>query len=98
MNMPGFTAEASLHHGNVRYQTATKTTFRGGIVQPAQGSDVFYPNKPVFSLAPRFYDEPIFCLTWRCGPGPGSSPQELTWECHHVVGFWDPVTARCKPF
>ena len=35
MHMPGFTAEASLYNGNVRYQSITRATFYGGIVQPA---------------------------------------------------------------
>ena len=35
MHMPGFTAEASLYNGNVRYQSTTRATFYGGIVQPA---------------------------------------------------------------
>lgn len=35
MNIPGFTAEASLYNGKVCYQTATKAGCYGGIVQPA---------------------------------------------------------------
>ena len=36
MNMPGFTAEASLYNGNARYQATAEASFYGGIVQPAQ--------------------------------------------------------------
>ena len=35
MNIPGFTAEASLYNGNVHYQAATKVSVYSGIVQPA---------------------------------------------------------------
>ena len=35
INMPGFTAEASLYNGIVRYQSTTMAAFYGGIVQPA---------------------------------------------------------------
>ena len=36
MTIPGFTAEASLYNGNVRYRATTEASFYGGIVQPAQ--------------------------------------------------------------
>ena len=35
MNMPGFTAEASLHNGNARYQATAEATVYSGLVQPA---------------------------------------------------------------
>ena len=35
MNMPGFTAEASLFNGDIHYQTTTTATVYGGLVQPA---------------------------------------------------------------
>ncbi len=46
MNIPGFTAEASLYNGNARYQATAEANFYGGIVQPAQ-SDVFDPDRPI---------------------------------------------------
>ena len=36
MHMPGFTAEASLYNGNMRYQATAEASSCGGIVQPAQ--------------------------------------------------------------
>lgn len=47
MNMPGFTAEASLLNSDVHYQATTVATVYGGLVQPAI-SDVFTPRQPVF--------------------------------------------------
>jgi len=35
MNMPGFTAEASLFNGDMHYQATTAATVYGGFVQPA---------------------------------------------------------------
>ena len=35
MNMPGFTAEASLYNVNERYQATAQGTVCGGLVQPA---------------------------------------------------------------
>lgn len=35
MNMPGFTAEASLLNSDMRYQATAKATVYGGFVQPA---------------------------------------------------------------
>jgi hypothetical protein len=40
MNMPGFTAEASLFNGDIHYQATTAATVYGGLVQPAI-SDVY---------------------------------------------------------
>jgi hypothetical protein len=44
MNMPGFTAEASLFNGDVHYQATTAATVYGGFVQPAF-SDVYTLRK-----------------------------------------------------
>ncbi len=35
MSLPGFSAEASLYNGKLRYQSATESSCYGGIVQPA---------------------------------------------------------------
>ena len=35
MNIPGFSAEASLFNVNTRYQATTEASFYGGIIQPA---------------------------------------------------------------
>jgi hypothetical protein len=55
MNMPGFTAEASLFNRDIHYQATTAATVYGGIVQPAS-SDIFIP--PV--------DTPLCRLVYRC--------------------------------
>lgn len=48
MNMPGFTAEASLLNSDMYYQATTVATVYGGFVQPAI-SDVFTLRQyPVF--------------------------------------------------
>jgi len=67
MHMPGFTAEASLYNGNVCYQSTTRATFYGGIVQPA-ASDVFHPERPAPFLSTQLFypDRPIRCLKWEC--------------------------------
>jgi hypothetical protein len=101
MNMPGFTAEASLHHSNVRYQTATKATFRGAIVQPAQFSDVVDPNPPpsLFCLL-----HPVFCYTdclrkiCRLRLVSLRDYPQFEEVCEWVPGTWDPVTESCEPF
>ncbi|NOT83571.1 MAG: hypothetical protein HOP02_02080 [Methylococcaceae bacterium] len=44
MKIPGFSAEASLYNGNVRYQVAAGTTFYDGLIQLAL-SDVTYADR-----------------------------------------------------
>jgi hypothetical protein len=80
MGLPGFTAEASLYNGNVRYQSTTEATCYGGLVQPAQlFSTVFHP------------DRPIFCLKYNCVDLPPYGKP----FCFKVLGFWNPVTRSC---
>jgi hypothetical protein len=50
MNMPGFTAEASLFSVSTRYQATAEATVYGGLVQPAQFSEVFIPHRPLLDL------------------------------------------------
>jgi hypothetical protein len=45
MNIPEFSAEASLYNENVLYQATAVATFYGGLVQPAL-SDVIYADRP----------------------------------------------------
>jgi hypothetical protein len=50
MNMPGFTAEASLHRTNVHYHALNEQRQAGGIVHPAQFESPFWvtsPSRPV---------------------------------------------------
>lgn len=44
MNMPGFTAEASLLNSDMHYQATTAATVYGGVVRPAL-SDVYTLRK-----------------------------------------------------
>ena len=66
MNMPGFTAAASLYNAGTRYQATAEARFYGGIVQPA-ASDVYHPG-PVWCLKREcaFWDplEPWHCRAW----------------------------------
>lgn len=95
MNMPGFTAEASLYNGNVPYQATAEAGLYGGIVQPAQ-SDVFYPDRQVpFLSSSIFHPRPLYCLKRVCtdvAPA-GQTPRFL---CHLEIGVWNPFTARCE--
>jgi hypothetical protein len=53
MNMPGFTAEASLYDVSTRYRATAEASFYGGPVQPA-GSEVFFPNPSILSSCWRY--------------------------------------------
>jgi hypothetical protein len=48
MNIPGFTAEASLLNSDMHYQATTAATVYGGLVQPAI-FDVSTPRQPGIS-------------------------------------------------
>lgn len=56
MNVPGFTAEASLYNVNERYRAITDAPHYGGIVQPAFTTDLSIANNP----------PPIFCWRYIC--------------------------------
>ena len=82
MNIPGFTAEASLYHSNARYQATTDASSVRGLVQPAWGSDTFDPKKP------------ILCLKKVCIPihRPLENPQIVCWW---EGGYINPFTGIC---
>jgi hypothetical protein len=61
LNMPGFTAEASLSNVSGRYQATTEAVFYGGIVQPAL-SDVVHEEAPGRHVYPDLYN----CLKREC--------------------------------
>ena len=66
MHMPGFTAEASLYNGNMRYQATAEASSCGGIVQPAQ---LFSDSTTVSGGALYFTSSPPLwgnCLKWEC--------------------------------
>ncbi len=48
MNMPGFTAEASLLNSDMRYQATTVAAVYGEFIQPAGMFDVYTPRQPPF--------------------------------------------------
>jgi hypothetical protein len=52
MNIPGFTAEASLYNVSTRYRATAEAGFYGGLVQPAFDwsflfSELFFPDRPL---------------------------------------------------
>jgi hypothetical protein len=68
MNMPGFTAEASLLNSDMHYQSTAKATVYGGIVQLASPfSDVFDPDRLVPFLSSQLFDpnRPIIYLKFQ---------------------------------
>jgi hypothetical protein len=78
MNIPGFSAEASLYNGNVRYRVTTEATVYGGNVQPAfPFSDRINPDRPVLSIVPPGWGN---CLKRRCWLKlHGGGLNEYTW-------------------
>jgi len=67
MNMPGFTAEASLLNSGMHYQATTTAAVYGGFVQPAI-SDVYTPRQPLAISDVYTPRQPLFpCrLEYRC--------------------------------
>ena len=92
MNMPGFTAEASLYNVNERYQATAQATVYGGLVQPAQ-SDMYIPHDPLRVTPDRsvYHPRSLFCLKTQIIIGPNGGKTPLT-----VLGFWNPITGRCE--
>ena len=88
INIPGYTAEASLFNVSTRYQATSEATVYGGIVQPA--SDVFYPDRPVPGLSSShvFYpDLPIYCLKLECtNVAPAGQPPRLL-DCRWIIAI-----------
>lgn len=84
MNIPGFSAEASVFNVATRYQATAKGTFYSGLVQPAGPfSTVFHPERP------------IFCRKRVCVVvAPAGQRPHLV--CHLEFGIWNPITGRCQ--
>ena len=93
MNIPGFTAEASLFNVGTRYQATTEASFYGGIVQPASPfSDVFHPDRPVPVLYSHvFHPRPVFCLKRLSVIDHNGIPYP-----YYLAGIWNPVTGSCE--
>jgi hypothetical protein len=75
MNMPGFTAEASLFKGDMHYQATTVAAGYGEFIQPAAISDIYttiydlFPTKFPPICYPRcLLYNPISdrCMIWGC--------------------------------
>lgn len=81
MNVPGFTAEASLYNVSARYRATAEASSYGGLVQPA-GSPVFDP------------DRPIWCLRYVCAFWDPNEPWHC-WGWVRIVGVRNPVTGHC---
>jgi hypothetical protein len=77
MNMPGFTAVASLFNVSANYQTTAEATVYGGIVRPA--GDVFLPDRPPPSITPVRWN----CLKRVCTVSE-HYPGFPVWECRWV--------------
>ena len=82
MKMPGFTAEASLFNGDMRYQATTVAAVYGGFVQPALFRD------RVDNIYIGFCIKPPSCFR---------DPLDGTLHCLPLsVGFWNPITGACE--
>jgi hypothetical protein len=77
MKMPGFTAEASLFNGDMRYQTTTVAAVYGEFIQPAAISDIYTLLSDLFTMKTKFWPicypkcllhNPISdrCVIWGC--------------------------------
>ena len=97
INMPGFTAEASLSTGDARYQATAEAAVHGGLVQPAfplSDRIDLNQNHPLL-YSPVYRTWPLWCLKFKCvdiAP-PGYPPKP--W-CRQVVGIWNPGSRSCE--
>jgi hypothetical protein len=67
-DMPGFTAEASLCHGNTHYRATMEANSRRGVVQPTF-YDMFHPDWPVLCVKHGFSIGPTGKITPNLGFG-----------------------------
>jgi hypothetical protein len=86
MNIPGFTAEASLYKTSECYRIATEADRTSGVVHPAQSS--FPSGAASILVGDRFLSPVIFpklCLVYRCrwkDVSPGAPfPPRIVWDC-----------------
>jgi hypothetical protein len=96
MNIPGFTAEASLYNGNTRYRATAEDSFYGDLVQPAGSgvlSDPYGSSAPFLSTQLFFPDHPVWCLTQECAIKYPDSRVCRVWRW--TVGVLNPVTGHC---
>ena len=96
MNIPGFTAEASLFDSAVGYRATSELRLYGEPVQPAQ-SDMYLPHDPprVTPDLSNYHPRPFPCLKRTCLFWDPYRP----WHCRksvRSVGFLNPVTGFCE--
>jgi hypothetical protein len=78
MNMPGFTAEASLYKASKLYHAVIESTHASGAVYPAQ---IALPYEPLTPEMIRPHIPSYLCWTRICGPIIKIAPGELYQEC-----------------
>jgi len=96
MNIPGFTAEASLYNVSTCYWVTAKANFYGGLVQPADSgvlSDPYGSSALFHSTQLFFPDHPVWCLKWKCAFKYPDSRLCSDWRL--TVGVLNPVTGHC---
>ena len=103
LNIPGFTAEASLANISARYQAMTDTVLHGGIVQPAESLQEV-DTRHALPDRSRLPPEGIPCREWRClvlkRPGEWRSPDPRDPKnCEYWysgIGSWNSSTGQCE--
>lgn len=85
MNMPGFTAEASLFNGDIHYQATTAATVYSGFVQPA----LFRLRFDEIYTGGIFLAEPD-CFKTQCIFLPSGD------VCFKIPGFYNFFTHMCE--
>jgi hypothetical protein len=82
MNIPGFTAEASLYKPGAHFQASTATDLHGGLMHPVTLSSTVYTPPKVYCLS-KLVCKPKSSWPWL--------------ECSYTgFGVWNPATKRCE--
>jgi hypothetical protein len=98
MNLPGFTAEASLCNVNTRYRVTVTTgeSAAGQHVEPAGPfSDYAELDRSYSSLGPIFKPKPTWCFRWIPGVYHNGV---LVIPPTQVLGVWNSLTRRCERY
>jgi hypothetical protein len=83
MNMPGFTAEATLYNSVSSYRSSFLSQTDIALNVTPQLSEVFDPYRPIFCLKTVYEDI-----------APAGYPPHLVRRLK--LGFWNEVTGRCE--
>ena len=97
MNIPGFTAEASLYNVSTRYRATAKANFYGGLVQTAGSgvlSDPGGSSMPFLSTQLFDRSRPVWCIRNECAFWDANDPSRC-WAWLRSVGVLNPVTGYC---